>query len=119
MWRDRSGILHTGSWPDPADTLGPALSLVDDEALATGFERFAVEVEGMQNLLVAELLVEDWSASEEADYEDELLPPVVIAEAMREDPDSVAELVVGVPLRWRLDVLLAVADRVDVLAETQ
>jgi hypothetical protein len=119
MWRDPNGTLNTGSWPDPAPVLGPALALVDDEALATGLERFAVEVEGMQNLLVAELLVEDWDPVEERDYEDGLLPPLVVTEAMSEDPDSVAELVVGVPLRWRLDVLLAVADRVEALAEVE
>ena len=45
----------------------------------------------MENLLIAELVNEHWDPNEEAAYEQQWLPPEVVADAMAVDPGSVAE----------------------------
>jgi len=117
MWRDEDGVLHTNEWADPAAALGPALGLVDDEALATGPERMSAELEGMLELLCAQLSAEEWDPTEESAFAGEWLPADVLEEAMTEEPGSIADLVVAVAPRWRLDVLMLAADRVDVLLD--
>jgi hypothetical protein len=115
MWRGEDGLLNTNSFADPVAALGPALGLVEDEAVATGAERLSVELEGMADLLCAELFAEDWDPAEEVEYERVWLPDEIVEAAMVAGPDSIADLLVAVPLRWRLDVLMVVADHVDSL----
>jgi hypothetical protein len=112
MWRDAKGVLNTNAFGEPETFLAPALEVIDSDIESSGPGLVAM-IQGMVELIIAELLLVEWDPAEELPFEREWMPDEALADALDLEPGSVADLLAATPPRWRLDLAEVVGDYVD------
>lgn len=115
MWRSADGVLHTVALPDPR-TAFSARALPDVESMieALDDERFQDALEDAE-----QELVEYWSSravdpEAEAPFDAAPVPPGTFDASVADSAELLGALRRIEP-RWRLDVLMALQDLLDVL----
>jgi hypothetical protein len=112
MWRDAKGVLNTNAFGEPRTFLAPALEVIDDDIESSGPDLVGM-IQGMVELIIAELLLMGWDLAEEVRFEGEWMSDEALSDALALQPRSVADLLAATPPRWRLDLAEVVGDYVD------
>lgn len=113
MWVDEGGVAHTVALPDPSDLMSDGIQAQLRLLAREDAGQLWVELDACEAQVYEEILARHWDPESEAEYV-RAPPPVGLLAGWIATPKDLHDVLTRTDLRWRLDVICAVGDFIDV-----
>lgn len=109
MWVDSQGVCHTAALPDPAFLMSDRFRRDLDRLIASDLDAVEELVASEEETFFVQTSPAVAVAGGESEFEGAVPPPEILNGAVASTVD-LRDLIQGVSVRWRLDIILALDD---------